>query len=569
MRDPTLSLAATTVLATLVCIGGGCGDDPAGLSRMETDGAESSGPAETDSEDTDGPGADTETGGEGSGSAALDNPRGMGPIELRRLTRSEIHGTLRRALDEDADALAVLLEQLPADSATPFDNDVSTQTPSAPLIDGLLSMAEALSERLTADPARMQAVWGCTPTGPGDSTCLRDGATHLGRRLLRRPLDTAEVEAMGAFIAFAEAEDDFTVGVSLVLQSLLLDAEFLYRVEVGESVEEDLIRLSDHELAARLAFSLWGQGPDEALLDRVDAGGLADTAAVEETVQTMLADNRTLGQVQRLHALWLGYENLPIGGALGDSLRTETDKLIERALTERSWVSLFESESTWLDATLAEHYGIDLPGGEAGWVDYPDLRRGGLLSHGTFLSLGKKFSDTSPTERGKAVWTRLLCRDMPPPPPDVDSGVPPTGGPVDACKEQRYDMREKAECAACHEVLDSIGFGLENYGPAGEWRTREPDRDDCSISGEGALSGSDPFAGASALGSLLVETGDLEGCFMQNVYQFAVGRPVSDDDADLVSAMTDRFEDEDDFIALLYAFTTSEAFRHRVLPEEN
>lgn len=567
MRDNTLSLAArTAVLAAAVTLSGACGDDPAQTDGVDTDTADASGSTATDG-DTDEPGTGTDDGE--SGASALEDPRAMGPIDLRRLTRAELHGTLRRALDEDAEALTALLERLPADSATPFDNDVSTQTPSAPLIDGLLSVAESLSERLSQDPARMQAVWGCTPAGPSDNACLRSGATRMGRRLLRRPLQAPEIDTLGAFITFAEDDGDFTIAVALVLQSLLLDAEFLYRVEVGEPVEEGLIRLDDHEFATRLAFSLWGEGPDDALLDRVEAGGLQTAADVEQTVQAMLADNRTLRQVQRLHALWLGYENMPIGGALGDSLRDETDKLIERALTERSWVSMFESESTWLDETLAEHYNIALPGTEPGWVEYPDLRRGGLLSHGTILSLGKKFSDTSPTERGKAVWTRLLCREMPPPPPDVDSGLPPTGGPIDACKERRYDMREKAECAVCHEVLDSIGFGLENYGPAGEWRTQEPGRDDCQITGEGSLSGSDPFAGAGALGSLLVETGDLEGCFMQNVYQFAVGRPAGDDDEQMVSAMTQLFEDEDDFVQLLHAFTTSESFRHRVLPEEN
>ena len=329
------------------------------------------------------------------------------------------------------------------------------------------------------------------------------------------------------------------------------------------------MRLRDHEVATRLAFLLWGQGPDDALLDRVAAGELSDATRLRDTVDGMIADVRTLRQVQRLHAMWLGYEDMPIGGALGDSLRAETDALIERGLVDRSWLSMFESDSTWLDATLAEHYGIPLPGGQAGWVDYPDLRRGGLMSHGTLLSLGNKFGDTSPTERGKAVWTRLLCQEIPPPPPDVDSGLPPSGGPASACKEQRYDMREKAECASCHAILDSIGFGLENYGPAGEWRVQEPDRPECSIRGEGELVGSEPFAGAAALGTLLVETGQLEGCFMQNVYQFAVGRSVSDEDAPMIAAMTETFEDHDDFVRLIRAFAISEGFRHRVLPTEN
>ena len=554
-------LAVSLLTAGCTTPGGASGEDTDGDSGLTA-------PSSSAGSDESGGGSDTDD-TPPPGEPSFDNPRAMGPIALRRLTQAELSGTLVRALNEDPAVLAELLDQLPADSATPFDNDVSTQTPSGPLVEGLLALAETLAERLASDPDRLQTLWGCTPSSPADEGCLRSGAASVGRQLLRRPLTGAELDTYAAFISEAEEDGDFTVAIALVLQSLLLDAEFLYRVEVGDETDGDLVRLTEYEYATRLALLLWGEGPDRDLLDRVEAGDLQTDAGVEAVVDAMVADGRTLRQVQRLHAMWLGYDNMPIGGALGDALRNETDTLIERGLVERSWLSLFDAESTWIDATLAEHYDIPLPGGEPGWVDYPDVRRGGLLSHGTFLSLGKKFADTSPTERGKAVWTRLLCKEIPPPPPDVDSGIPPSGGPADACKEQRYDMREKAECASCHAILDGIGFGLENYGPAGEWRIHEPGRDDCFISGEGELTGSDPFAGAGALGTLLVETGELEGCFMQNVYQFAVGRPVLEDDEPMVTAMTQTFEDEDDFVALLRAFATSEAFRHRVLPNEN
>ena len=98
-----------------------------------------------------------------------------------------------------------------------------------------------------------------------------------------------------------------------------------------------------------------------------------------------------------------------------------------------------------------------------------------------------KFSDTSPSMRGLGVWSRMLCNAVPPPPATVDTGVPPDGAGPNACKTERYDMREKAECASCHEIIDGIGFGLENYGPAGEWRTTEPNNADCNIAGYGEI----------------------------------------------------------------------------------
>ncbi|HET6584058.1 MAG TPA: DUF1585 domain-containing protein, partial [Nannocystaceae bacterium] len=128
---------------------------------------------------------------------------------------------------------------------------------------------------------------------------------------------------------------------------------------------------------------------------------------------------------------------------------------------------------------------------------------------------------------------------------------------------ERYDMRTKAECSSCHGILDSLGFGLENYGPAGEWRTTETDRPECAITGEGELAGAGEFAGAGALGELLVETGQLEGCFVHNFVQFAIGREPDASDGAMVDALTMRFEDRDDTLELLLDFATSAGFRHR------
>ncbi|MBC8073850.1 MAG: DUF1588 domain-containing protein, partial [Deltaproteobacteria bacterium] len=287
---------------------------------------------------------------------------------------------------------------------------------------------------------------------------------------------------------------------------------------------------------------------------------------IREVARELIQDPRGLAQLQRMHAMWLGYQDMGLEPTLAASLRAETDALLERALVEGEWLGIFTADDTWIDQTLAEHYGIALPGGKPGWAPYPDIRRRGLMSHGSFLSTGAKFGDTSPTERGKAVWTRLLCNDIPPPPPEVDSGLPPMGGSANACKIDRYDMREQAECAGCHAIIDSIGFGLENYGAAGEWRTREPGNAQCSIDGEGELSGVGEFAGAGALGDLLVETGALEACWVRNYYQFAIGRRIEADDEAMIDELAGRFEDDDDVIALLLQYVGSEGFRHRRLP---
>jgi hypothetical protein len=513
--------------------------------------------------DDDGGSGETTDGYEPDGELA--DPDALGPQGLRRLSLAELATTIELITKMERIEIETLLAVLPGDGSTPFDNDYAEQTPSAPLVEGMLSIAEAVSDRVTSDPALRDELLGCVPTGPDDEACLRTFAQRFGRIVLRRPLASEEVDELAAFISYAEQDGEFDTAVRLVIQALFLDARFLYRVEIGEPVagEPDLVRLDDFEMASRLAFLLWGSGPDDALLDLAEAGELASSGQVHAAAKELVRDRRGLAQIQRMHAMWLGYATMALDPALASSLRRETDELLERVLVDGNWLGAFTAEETWLDDRLADHYGIALPGGTAGWVEYPDIRRRGLLSHGTLLSIGAKFGDTSPTERGKAVWTRLLCNEIPPPPPEVDSGLPPSGGSADACKTERYDMRTKAECASCHGILDSIGFGLENYGPAGEWRTVEPDKPDCSIAGEGELASAGAFAGAGSLGEMLVETGMLEGCFVRHTVQFAIGRRTDDRDQPMLDALTASFEAEDDAVRVLLELAASEGFRHR------
>jgi hypothetical protein len=549
---------SAVALALAGCQGrGGAGDGTAGPGGTDTgaatDGAGSESESDTEPHEPEGGYAD---------------PRAMGPTGLRRQTHAELRNTLELVLGVDASEVDDLLALLPADSSTPFDNDYGTQEPSQPLIEGMLSLAEKLAKLLAEDPARRDALMGCTPSSASDEACLRQGIERLGRLVLRRPLATEEIDGYAGFIAVAEEEGDFGIAVELVLASLLLDGEFLYRIEVGEPVDGDaLVRLTDFELASRLSFLLWGSAPNDELLDVAADGALQSSDDVYDTAVWMLEDPRATAQIQRLHAMWLGYHQLVLEPTLAASLRNETDALVQRYVERGRWLGMFTSRESFLDDTLAQHYDIALPGGEAGWVEYPDVRRGGILSHGSFLAIGKKFADTSPVERGKAVWTRLLCNELAPPPPDVDTGLPPSGASPDACKTERYDMASRTECASCHAILDPIGFGLENYGPAGEWRTVEPDNAECSIEGRGELVGADDFAGPGALGELLVESGQLEGCFMQNFYRFVVGRAPTEDDDVMLDAIVETFENEDDFAALLLTFAASEGFRHRLIEE--
>ena len=147
---------------------------------------------------------------------------------------------------------------------------------------------------------------------------------------------------------------------------MLQDAEFLYRVELGMPVEgqDGVFRLSDYEIATRMSYFAWGSTPDETLLDLAESGALSDEDDRRDAMQTLLADDRARRQVDRFHALWLGYHELPHTPDLVYAMRTETAALLDRVVFDEpsSWLDLFTTTETYVDDTLAAHYGLSWPG---------------------------------------------------------------------------------------------------------------------------------------------------------------------------------------------------------------
>lgn len=501
----------------------------------------------------------------------------VGVNGMRRLTAEEYDNTLRDILFDDTRASVLLL---PEDPRNPFDNDYTQQVASQALVEGADLLAADAVARLLDDPPRRDMVIGCMPDTPGDEACMRQFIETFGRRALRRSLQAEEVDqflngetGQGGALGHALADGDFYTGVDTFLRGILQDPEFLYRIEIGTPVQGDIgvFKLSDNEVATRLSYFLWGSTPDDWLLDRAEQGDLDEPADVREAAIHMLQDMRALDRIDRFHALWLGYEQMSFTGQLADAMKAETKALIERVIFDerRLWNELFTLDETFVDETLAAHYGLPAPTSPDGdWVPY-DAGRRGLLSHGSFLSVGGKFSDTSPVQRGLLVRTRLFCQLIPAPPPEVDPDQEPSGA---VCKVDRYAVHSEGGCAGCHEQIDPVGFGLENYDSQGRFRTHEPDNPDtpedeseCEISGEGRLSGIGDFSGPAELGQLAVEAGLLDACAVTQLYRFAMGRYELDQlDQAFISHVLERQDGEPfRFDDLLVEFVASEAFGYR------
>jgi len=543
------------------------------------DGAGGSSGGNTPDTGNDGPG-DTSGTSSGSGNAATTGGAGAGPegsfvaseSVARRLSRAELDNTLDTLLLDDSSPARQLLSE---DEHSPYDNDYTLQLASSALIDSLELLATDVGGRASASDAFKDAL-PCAPSDDTDADCFRSIAEYLLTRGFRRVVSDEEVDPYLSLLDFASEEVpgrsiDFYTAVDLLIRSIVQDPEFLYRIEIGTPTQtEGIVQLDDFEVATRMSYLLWGDMPDEELFADARSGALSDPEHRRTVAEGMFDGPRAREQLQRFHAMWLGYRTIPQSAELAQAFARETNALIDRVLFDepQNYLNLFTMAETYVDDTLAEHYGLSAPGGE-GWVSYGDSGRLGILSHGSVLSAFSKFSDTSPTQRGILVRTRLMCDTVDPPPANVNTDEPP--GAMDAeCKVERYQQhRASAACASCHSALDPIGFGLENYDMAGRWRDHDSDNEACAIDGVGSVDPYGEFSGPGELAQILVEEGEIDDCVVRQFLSFALGRDLDPAEAGLAAGLIDGFRNGDhELPSVLVDYVASEAFTLKRSPAE-
>jgi hypothetical protein len=408
------------------------------------------------------------------------------------------------------------------------------------MVSGYETIADAVAAHVTSDGAVVGSLVPCTPSGPSDTVCLRSFVEDFGLLAFRRPLESEEVDRFMTLAPLAEEAGDFEFGVGLVIRAMLQSPDFLYRVEIGTPVPgmTDVYRLNGFEIASRMSYLLWGSSPDRWLLDLAASGELETIDGRAAAAREMLDDPRALDQLDRFHAQWLGYNTLFHSPELTQAMREETRALIERVVFEEDlpYLDMFRMGETYVTADLAEHYGLPAPDGDAGWVSLEGTGRGGILSHGAVLSGFSTGGDTSVTRRGIFVRERLLCAVLPPPPPNVNADdIPETH-----CKSEQVEAHQQGACAGCHAQMDPIGWGLENYDLAGQFRANDPGKPECPIDGAGELPGYGPFTGPAELGQLLADGDELEACIIRQVVRYTMGREENDDDQALVDELVNQ-----------------------------
>jgi Protein of unknown function (DUF1592)/Protein of unknown function (DUF1588)/Protein of unknown function (DUF1585)/Protein of unknown function (DUF1587)/Protein of unknown function (DUF1595) len=389
-----------------------------------------------------------------------------------------------------------------------------------------------------------ERIFICTPqTETEERPCAERILANLAHQAFRRPVDAADLEpVLGFYSAAREAGGSFDVGIQKGLMAILASTKFLYRAEPGSAPADPEsgagYAISDLELAWRLSFFLWSQGPDAELLGLAEAGQLSEKAVLERQVGRMLADGKSRSLVTNFAFQWLDVRRLgsmdpdprlypafdeDLRYAFGEEMELFLDSVLRGG---GSVLDLLTADHTFVNERLARHYGIQgVRGDQFRRVVLDDPKRFGLFGKGSVLMVTSYPDRTSPVLRGAWIMEHVLATPPNPPPPEVETDLAPVAGDVPRSVRERLELhRTVTSCNHCHGVIDPLGQALENFDAVGEWRVRERDNG-VPIDSTGRLAGGVEVNGPEDLRrALLAEPKLLVQALTEKLMTYALGR---------------------------------------------
>lgn len=496
----------------------------------------------------------SEEGEEDGGAAACTEPS-AGPPVLQRLTRAEYANTVEDLLGVPEDVTAGFVADGVLDGFA--TNAVIPVTPLQ--VEGYLAAAEALAaEAVQSNPALLP----CDPTVVGARPCAQSFIDAFAPRAFRRPPAPEVREGLLAVYDHGETFDD---GMRLVITAVLQSPDFLYRVErTRPEPEAGRLRLDGYSMASRLSYLLWRTMPDDDLLGLAAADALDSPDALEEQARRMLEDPRSAALFADFHRQWLGIqdveqvakdpERFPDAPQLLPAMATETAWFVDRVLRHEDarLRTLLTARWTVVDATLAEHYGLDPaagitePGLPEGWfvAELPAEQRAGLLTQGSVLAAHAKADRGAPILRGAFTREQILCTPLPDPPPDVPP--PPAIDPEVPERDRLEQHSSDPACAGCHGLIDELGFAYEHYDAMGGFRLVDEEGHEVDAKVElGSTDVDGTYDGAVELAQALAASAQVRDCVATQWFRYANARPARADDACDLELLQDSFADTD------------------------
>lgn len=476
---------------------------------------------------------------------------------LRRLTHSQYNRTVRDLLRDTTNPAN---QFPPEDYVNGFKNQYQALS-----ISPLLAEAYGIAaERLAANAFRRgdsKGIVPCKPRAETDADCEQKFITAFGRNAFRRPLEPAEV---ARYRMIFKSEAGFLKGAQAVIETMLQSPSFLFRLE-----ETSNAKWKPYATAAKLSYFFWDSTPDPLLLDSAANGELNTPDGIRKAARRLLDSPRAREGVDEFVSQWLRFDRVMTASRerrlfplfsreLATGMTEESRRFLgDLVWNDRNFMDAFTANYSFINSDLAAVYKVSPPAKDFDRVEFPaESERAGLLGQTLFLTLTSKPDDTAPTGRGLFVREQFLCQQVPPPPPGVDTNLPPVDEfkPVNNRDRLAGHAGNKA-CASCHSLIDPIGFGLEKFDAIGMRREQhkllfyaaghgaaarraKPKEVLLDIDTNGFLAGvrDSNFNNPRQLGALLAKTPACQECIVKQVFRYMSGRPETPADQPLITA---------------------------------
>jgi hypothetical protein len=582
-----LGVVGAAAMAGAGCTGAITSSDQAGGGKGPGNPGSSSGPTGPGSSTLPGTDPATDPGlmppmGDVSKGSLDDSKTVPGTAPLRRLTLFEFQNTVRDLLGITADQVDIKGFSGDQNSALSGYNRGGALTTANDARD-FSGSADALA---TIAQGKLGTLLPCSPmptADPDQEACVGKFITQFGLRAFRRPVAKTESDAlMGLYkgLRTGDAAAPFDRAIGLMVSAILQSPMFLYHWELGPNTpikDGDLVRFNNYEIASRVSYLLWGSMPDDKLFEAAGKGELSSPDQIAAQARRLLADPRANDAIGDFHAQWIGIdaiESVPKNPAtftaftkdVAHAMALETREFVKSVFTAPGATgqleTLFTSNKTTVSADLAKIYGAT----GSGLVSLDPTQRAGIFTQGAYLAVKADADDSHPVKRGITLLERVLCTELTPPqgvliPPVADSSP-------DKTTRERFAMHSQGSCAACHAMIDPLGFAFENYDAVGAYRTMENGK---AVDATGTLKVGTvnvTFKNAVELLPALAKSPDVQDCMTKQWLRYAMRRHEVAGDAEkpTLDALGQSFKDAKfDMRELIVAVTKTRSFTHRTL----
>lgn len=491
---------------------------------------------------------------------------------VRRLSHDEYDRTLSELFGKEvhhAQSFAADIE------VHGYLNNAEALKASTVLLEQWLSTAEVMTETYIQE---LDQKLSCA--SQANRACAQEFVQSFGKRAFRRPLTQEDVNLYLDLYDETAKHLDFTEGIRDVMTAMLISPNFLYRMELGTlDAETGVCVLGSYELANELSYMIWGTMPDDALMSAAQSGELETQEGLLGQAKRMIKDERGKVAFRDFVFKWLHLnrfksivrdaETYPeFDNDIRNRMYAEAEAFVDGVYAggQGSLRDLFTSKTRDMDAMLAGYYGLNVPDDGQPHAVTVDEDRAGILGLGAFLATQAGGDRSSPVLRGAVIRRRMLCQELPPPPPALNINE----GALDpnwTTRERFAQHSGDPSCAGCHRLVDPIGFAFEHYDGVGRYRDTY-EKSDAPIDSSGAIIASrhsdGKLDGLSALNKQLSTNADAPACFTQQAvyYRYGVSDPF--EHGCNIELVEDKFVQGDlSFEALITAMTQTLHFKQR------